>query len=380
MTGGDGCAKGRYLAGGEESLCVTLFCEHIFAIGPFVALPIWPRDMSTMAGEWPRGYAAPPLLSTGFAVGACTLFTASYVGGLYVSPTTRIGSTKAKDEKGNPLDRNHPKVIKARMVVASLSTVVSLVSTGVVLTRLEQPSTWWVVRALTACRRMGLPLPMPSFLTSNSLPFHPPISHFCAWLVKQVVLPLSLTSALFAGPLYVAYLHRTLPFQDHFDVCGHARDKVGTLSGLRNFVVGPGTEELVFRGCILPLLWCAGWSKPQLIFASPLFFGVAHVHHAYAVYVQGGRTRSALHRGLLTSLVQFVYTGVFGWYADFLFLRTASVIAPFTAHVFCNIMGLPDPWHASHIFPKRKTGMSLAHAHTHTHRVRITNTDIMSLR
>lgn len=38
----------------------------------------------------------------------------------------------------------------------------------------------------------------------------------------------------------------------------------------------------------------------------------AHVHHAWDVYISGGRTRNALLRGLQASLVQFTYTSLMG--------------------------------------------------------------------
>lgn len=40
-------------------------------------------------------------------------------------------------------------------------------------------------------------------------------------------------------------------------------------------------------------------------------------------------------------LFQFAYTTVFGWYATHLFLATGHLAAPVTAHVFCNLMGVP---------------------------------------
>lgn len=124
---------------------------------------------------------------------------------------------------------------------------------------------------------------------------------------------------------------------------------------MRNFLVGPVTEELVFRSAILTPLIFAGVSRRTLLFASPAFFGIAHAHHAYNVYLQGGRTRAAAKRGAVTAAVQFAYTMVFGWYANFLFLRSGSVLAPTTAHVWCNVMGLPNPMAAQQHHKKRAT-------------------------
>lgn len=79
------------------------------------------------------------------------------------------------------------------------------------------------------------------------------------------------------------------------------------------------TEEIVFRSCIVAVSALAGFSKAQIVFLSPLYFGIgaklcvekgeteltvfnaAHVHHAWETYVKGGRTRQALVQGVLQS-------------------------------------------------------------------------------
>jgi hypothetical protein len=60
---------------------------------------------------------------------------------------------------------------------------------------------------------------------------------------------------------------------------------------VRNLVVGPVFEEIVFRGCMLPLLLhsgsgsgdgatsSSGWSMVAVVWGGPLVFGVAHAHH-----------------------------------------------------------------------------------------------------
>ncbi|KAG2469550.1 FACE2 protease, partial [Polypterus senegalus] len=87
---------------------------------------------------------------------------------------------------------------------------------------------------------------------------------------------------------------------------------------MRNQVVAPLTEELVFRACMLPMLIpCAGlWSA---IFTCPLFFGVAHFHHVIELL----RFRQGTLSGIFLSAVfQFSYTAVFGAYTAFIFVRT----------------------------------------------------------
>ncbi|KAF0045634.1 hypothetical protein F2P81_002163 [Scophthalmus maximus] len=92
---------------------------------------------------------------------------------------------------------------------------------------------------------------------------------------------------------------------------------------LRNQVVAPLTEELVFRACMLPMLVpCAG---PSLaIFTCPLFFGVAHFHHVIELL----RFRQGTLSGIFLSAVfQFSYTAVFGAYTAFIFIRTGEELS-----------------------------------------------------
>ena len=70
--------------------------------------------------------------------------------------------------------------------------------------------------------------------------------------------------------------------------------------------------------------------------------------------MKGGRTEESLRKSLLVSSVQFAYTCVFGWYANFLFLRTGTVLSPLVAHIYCNTMGLPNPVEAAQQYPKRR--------------------------
>jgi prenyl protein peptidase len=107
----------------------------------------------------------------------------------------------------------------------------------------------------------------------------------------------------------------------------------------RNLFMGPWAEEVVFRCCMLPLLLSAGFTMGQSVLGSPLFFGVAHVHHLYEhIY----KERWPVGRAVLISTVQFTYTSIFGMYVAFVFVRTGHLVGIGLAHTFCNFMGLPD--------------------------------------
>jgi prenyl protein peptidase len=90
---------------------------------------------------------------------------------------------------------------------------------------------------------------------------------------------------------------------------------------------------------IVPLHVLAGFSAKDVIFLTPLYFGIAHVHHLYEFRLTHPQT--PLFIAVLRSLFQFTYTSLFGFFAAFVFLRTGNVYSVILAHSFCNWMGLP---------------------------------------
>ncbi len=93
---------------------------------------------------------------------------------------------------------------------------------------------------------------------------------------------------------------------------------------------------------MVPLHLLAIMPPSRIVFVTPLYFGIAHIHHFYEFVLTHPHT--PLVPALLRSLIQFGYTTIFGWYATFVFLRTGSVYAVILAHSFCNWAGLPRVW------------------------------------
>lgn len=102
---------------------------------------------------------------------------------------------------------------------------------------------------------------------------------------------------------------------------------------------GPVSEELVWRSFIVPLHVLAHFSGKQIIFLTPLYFGIAHLHHLYEFRIT--HSEVPLVVAVLRSLFQFAYTSLFGFFATFVYLRTGNVFTCMLAHTFCNWMGLP---------------------------------------
>lgn len=71
---------------------------------------------------------------------------------------------------------------------------------------------------------------------------------------------------------------------------------------------------------------------------SSAWFGIAHIHHLYEKIKNGEKISLAI----LSTIIQFTYTTIFGVIASYLFMRTGSIFSPIVSHIFCNFMGLPN--------------------------------------
>ncbi|XP_038072857.1 CAAX prenyl protease 2-like isoform X2 [Patiria miniata] len=207
------------------------------------------------------------------AVLTCFILATSYVGSLYVWRTN--------------LPRDDPNTIKRRSLSAAAVTLLAPICVLTQAYRAEAGKGYSIWQYL-GIRQAGL---LPSFC-----------------------LPLLLTMFLFLGPLYMLLLgdsRQSLPIKEMPRKWW--ANSGGLAVAIRNYIVGPITEEVVFRACMLPLLVpCLG--NLQAIFVCPLFFGV---------------------------VFQFFYTTVFGALSAFIFLRTGHLIACIITHMFCNFMGFP---------------------------------------
>lgn len=181
------------------------------------------------------------------------------------------------------------------------------------------------------------------------------------------------TFVLFLGPIVDIILKNRLFFHfqnyHHQQQQQHEKTPYVSWESLRNYVIAPLSEEVVFRSCIVPafLLHCnynsnrstgtedsinlslpnnnqadpsiaSSLSLKTIILIVPLFFGMAHVHHAYLRIKQG----YSLKIVVFSTVFQFMYTTLFGMYSTYMFIKKRSLWAIVISHSFCNFMGFPD--------------------------------------
>ncbi|KAI1174176.1 CaaX protease [Nemania sp. FL0916] len=249
----------------------------------------------------------PPPISTTTAAALLILYTLLYVVPFYLSSTTRPSRT---------LSRDAPSVIRARVASVSLTCVVCSLITYAILTSSSGGHA-------NATPREAL----------HSLGYWP-------LGIGEAAHAVLLTAILFAGPLYAALIveggwRRCLSLESVMEVFTE-------WTRWRNIVAGPLTEESLFRSASIPLMLLAHTSTTKTIFLSPVIFGLAHVHHFYEARLT--RPHEPVAAALVRSIVQLLYTSLFGAYATFVFLRSASLLAVFAVHAFCNVMGFPRFW------------------------------------
>lgn len=249
----------------------------------------------------------PPLIS----VSSCIVLAIIYVGSLYVWSTKH--------------NRDHPTTIKRRFASVSCVMVIA-------------------------------PLFVYYFSSPQLLqrePFLKLIGFRLEGLWQAVLIPYLLTALLFLGPIFVNMQNESFSsyfseFDYHntinkFMSClslldiDYWRGSCSNIIWIRNLVMAPLSEEFVFRACMMPLI-LQSYPPITAVFITPLFFGVAHLHHIAERLSMGMELSTAL----LIGVFQFTYTTLFGFYSAYLFARTGHFVAPLLAHALCNHMGLPD--------------------------------------
>jgi prenyl protein peptidase len=260
--------------------------------------------------------------SLGYAVTYSLMVSSAFVGSLYVLVPQKI----------RLLDRDNPRQIRWRVLATTAVCIGSIAAYPYLF--------------------------CDDKLTENSIARSASLSAFCSFHLKAIGVVLFHTATLYLGPILQQLLevHEIVKQKSQRGIYAYLRIYYAafidpTLSSifnpidptqrwvcLRNIVVAPFTEEIVFRGCIASSLATTGMKTSVTSLIAPLFFGTAHLHHALLKISE----RQRLSIVLTQTAFQVAYTWLFGSYATYAFLRTGSIAAVSMSHSFCNGMGLPN--------------------------------------
>jgi prenyl protein peptidase len=169
--------------------------------------------------------------------------------------------------------------------------------------------------------------------------------HMLGWWPIQpldLLRSMALTLLLYIGPLF-----EKIFIEQDLDDLRHRGfnaliESLSSWQGYRNYVAGPITEEIIFRSVLIPIHLLAKVSPSKIVFLTPLYFGIAHVHHCYEFILT--HPHASILQAVFRTLFQLTYTTLFGWFAAWIYLRTGSIYACIFIHTFCNWVGLPRFW------------------------------------
>lgn len=283
-------------------------------------------------------------LSLAKAVGFCAATSFSFVGSLYVLVPAKVRA----------LDRNHKRQIIWRSFATGLVCLGAYVGKEYLLcpehgqrAREVQPSLSpllsEVAHSLVASAKV---------LTHVVALYAGPIAHGFMFVHMYFRRQCSATPYDYLKSLYGYHLEPTVR------ALSFSSDNEGWMT-LRNIVIAPFLEEVAFRTCMVPVLLAAGLGPLRVCWTAPLFFGVAHIHHA----IQRLRDGTKPTLVAIQTVFQLTYTTLFGAYACYAYMQTRSTLAISLAHAYCNWMGLPSLvfLQTSHVLYERRRELMAVH-------------------
>eukprot|EP01062_Namystynia_karyoxenos_P002198 TRINITY_DN10778_c0_g1_i1.p1 TRINITY_DN10778_c0_g1~~TRINITY_DN10778_c0_g1_i1.p1 ORF type:complete len:342 (+),score=70.35 TRINITY_DN10778_c0_g1_i1:95-1027(+) len=154
-------------------------------------------------------------------------------------------------------------------------------------------------------------------------------------------------TTLFAGVIAAKWFDGELNVADQVSALRRAAGDTGAAElsqrrwvALRNYVIGPVAEEVIFRACCCYFLFFGGavGGAGLCMTVSAFLFALAHVHHLFRMITADGRSMA---EGLAMVAGGLIVHSVFALFSTFLYIRTGSLTAAVIAHSYCNWLGPP---------------------------------------
>ncbi|KAH7589425.1 CPBP intramembrane metalloprotease [Nakaseomyces glabratus] len=261
----------------------------------------------------------------------------SYVAVLYIT---------SKGIENYPARRDDPRVIKRRLknvlMVSILNTAIVPLLHSIIVPQLSYKE---------------------AFLNIGIIPgYHQHGSSQIKLYIGTILKNLCLVMLLYIGPLTDMVLYYISNKES--SILSAFREEFMNIWGLRNYIFAPITEELFYTSLLLNTYLTLEPRKPKLttlLWQPSLFFSIAHIHHAYEATLVGNFSTASI---IINTLFQMAYTGIFGAFTNFVFLRTGGNLwSCILLHSFCNVMGFPSGSELYEYFTVIKTPKSLKLQH-----------------
>ncbi|QLQ81810.1 hypothetical protein HG537_0G00640 [Torulaspora globosa] len=245
----------------------------------------------------------------------------SYVAAIYAT---------SRDLEDYPSGRDDPRVIRRRMKRITLVVLVNMLVVPWLISRYGDVKE--AVSFKEAVLNLGV---VPGYRRNGGWDI--------MGYLQEIWRAISLIGLLYVGPLTDAFLYYLLVRGKHWYT--DFREEMFNIWGFRNYIFAPITEEIVYTSMLVNIyLSMFPADSPArlktVIWKTPLFFGVAHFHHAYEMQRQGAASLITI---LFNSMLQIAYTTLFGSLTNYTFLRTGGNLwACIAVHALCNFLGFPE--------------------------------------
>lgn len=247
---------------------------------------------------------------------------------LYISVSYVLAIYLSRNSRASHKQRSEPQIVRQRIKNISIVCLLNIILVPMLISYIYNGITF-----------------NESFLQLGIIPGY----HFNGrWDLKQSIINnikcIILISVLYMGPLSDLLLYYMYAGTNE-NMLRDFMDNFTDIWGVRNYIFAPVTEELVYTAmllsCHITMDRLAGHSTrwSALLFEPSLYFGIAHLHHAWEMYQDKEYKISQI---VAITFFQAVYTTIFGTLSNYIYLRNGGNLwSCILLHGICNLLGFP---------------------------------------
>ena len=244
----------------------------------------------------------------------------SYVVSLYIST----------DQPVSQKQRNEPRIIRQRMKYILYICCINIVIVPLILSQITDGRLSYTENFL----QMGI---IPGYHFDGTW-------DLARWTYDNLR-SVTLICVLYMGPITDTVLCYVI-YMGYKDIWYDFLNNFNDIWGVRNYIFAPITEELVFTGMLLTCQMSMNaplrtqWDLLKFVVGPSLYFGVAHIHHAWEMVQDGEQSMAYI---IMITMFQALYTTIFGTLSNYIYLVTGGNLwSCILLHGICNLLGFPS--------------------------------------